>query len=65
MSEIIDQLNAALAGRYAIQRELGSGGMATVFLAQDLRAAGGEKLTETGIVIGTPAHRLITAGSRS
>lgn len=30
-------LSAALAGRYAIERELGRGGMATVYLAQDLK----------------------------
>ena len=28
---------AALAGRYTIERELGRGGMATVYLARDLR----------------------------
>jgi len=32
-----DSLNAALAGRYAIERELGSGGMATVYLAHDVK----------------------------
>src|SRR5437667_3304498 len=32
-----DQLQAALADRYALERELGHGGMATVFLARDLR----------------------------
>jgi serine/threonine-protein kinase len=33
----VAQLTAALAGRYAIERELGRGGMATVYLAQDVR----------------------------
>jgi serine/threonine-protein kinase len=32
------QLTAALAGRYVVLRELGRGGMATVYLAQDLRS---------------------------
>jgi hypothetical protein len=31
------QLNAALFGRYSIERELGAGGMATVYLANDVR----------------------------
>jgi serine/threonine-protein kinase len=35
--ESIDRLQAALTGRYAIERELGRGGMATVYLARDLR----------------------------
>jgi eukaryotic-like serine/threonine-protein kinase len=33
----LDALTAALADRYTIQRELGRGGMATVYLATDLR----------------------------
>jgi TolB-like protein/cytochrome c-type biogenesis protein CcmH/NrfG len=37
VSELRDRLQAELAGRYAIDRELGRGGMATVFLARDLR----------------------------
>lgn len=37
MPEQIDRLRSALADRYAIERELGAGGMATVYLAQDLK----------------------------
>src|SRR5919202_3197594 len=37
LSDLRAQLEAGLAGRYVIERELGRGGMATVFLAQDLR----------------------------
>ena len=37
MLEILARLKAALANRYAIDRELGHGGTATVYLAQDLK----------------------------
>src|SRR5512134_3201821 len=37
MTEIMDRLTGALADRYRIEREVGAGGMATVYLAQDLR----------------------------
>jgi len=37
MSSELDRLKSALADRYTIGRELGSGGMATVFLAKDLK----------------------------
>jgi serine/threonine-protein kinase len=36
-AELRRRLQAVLAGRYTIERELGQGGMATVFLAQDVR----------------------------
>src|ERR1039458_2378758 len=37
MTSPTDRLNTALAGRYEIERELGAGGMATVYLAEDLK----------------------------
>ena len=37
MSSTEDRLRAALADRYSLERELGAGGMATVYLAQDLK----------------------------
>jgi serine/threonine protein kinase len=37
LSDLSPRLVAALASRYAIERELGHGGMATVYLAQDLK----------------------------
>ena len=35
--DTIARLNAALAGRYTVERELGAGGMATVYLAEDIK----------------------------
>src|SRR3954467_6977802 len=37
MTDVQSHLTIALADRYRVQRELGEGGMATVYLAQDLK----------------------------
>jgi len=37
MSDPVTRLNAALEGRYAIERELGEGGMATGYLVEDIK----------------------------
>ena len=37
MTDTRSHLSTALADRYRIERELGAGGMATVYLAQDLK----------------------------
>jgi serine/threonine-protein kinase len=37
MSEQVERLASALGDRYTIERELGRGGMATVYLAEDLK----------------------------
>ncbi len=37
MTDQVERLRAALADRYRIEHELGSGGMATVYLAEDLK----------------------------
>jgi serine/threonine-protein kinase len=37
LSDLQARLQAALADRYSLDRELGAGGMATVYLAHDLK----------------------------
>jgi Tol biopolymer transport system component/tRNA A-37 threonylcarbamoyl transferase component Bud32 len=53
----LEQLTAALADRYRIEREIGRGGMATVFLAEDIRHQRHVALKllhpELGAVLGT------------
>ncbi len=56
MNDIPDHLAAALADRYRIERRLGEGGMATVYLAEDLKhdrkVAVKVLRPELGVVIG-------------
>ena len=37
MGHALEQIRRSLSDHYKVERELGSGGMATVFLAQDLK----------------------------
>jgi serine/threonine protein kinase/Tol biopolymer transport system component len=37
MADLLEQLKSALADRYTIEHEIGRGGMATVYLAEDLK----------------------------
>jgi hypothetical protein len=65
MPEIGHRLAAALADRYRIERELGAGGMATVYLAQEVgakvgaRRLGWPRTISTGPTTSAP----MTAGS--
>src|SRR5262245_21720085 len=53
-SEALAALRAALGGRYAIERELGRGGMATVYLAGDLKH-------QRTVAVTVPRHELAAA----
>ncbi len=65
MTDVFDRLRSALSDRYTIERELGSGGMATVYLAEDLkhhRIEIAAKLTHPHIL---PLHDSGVVGSYS
>src|SRR5688572_4131200 len=57
MSDALTRLRPALADRYIIDREIGAGGMATVYLAQDIKHRRKVALKvlrpELGAVLGT------------
>jgi len=55
MSDRLEALKAALAGRYDIERELGHGGMATVYLANDIRH---ERQVAVKVLLPDLAHAL-------
>src|SRR3984893_15127846 len=59
MSQPCDRLAGALAGRYAVERELGQGSMATVYLARDLRHA-----RQVAIKVLRPELVAVTGGER-
>ena len=45
--DVLTRLRADLSDRYAVERELGSGGMATVYLARDLK----HEVAELGVSV--------------
>ncbi|HET8633156.1 MAG TPA: protein kinase [Gemmatimonadales bacterium] len=58
---MLEQLNDALTGLYVVERELGRGGMATVWLARDLRheRAVALKVLEPGLAGSVGADRFV------
>ena len=62
MESLQDRLQGALTGRYTIERELGRGGMATVYLAQDLkhRRAVALKVLSSELAVGLGTDRFLS-----
>ena len=61
MAELLDRLTTALADRYRLERELGQGGMATVYLAQDLKH---HRQVAVKVLRPDPAFQQLLAGER-
>ena len=78
MSDVLERLSTALADRYRLGRELGHGGMAVVWLAEDLKhrrsvavkvlrpelaaALGAERFLREIATIGSPPATAVPAG---
>ncbi len=52
MPDLLDRLKTALPDRYAIQEELGAGGMATVYLAHNVRVRQPRALWAVALMFG-------------
>ena len=63
VSAMIDRLNNALSDRYRLDRELGAGGMATVYLAHDIKHERDVAIKVLHPDLG--ARRLRTGGQRA
>ena len=57
MNDTLSRLTAALADRYRLDRELGAGGMATVYLAHDLKHDRDDAMGFRGAPAIVPYHR--------
>jgi serine/threonine-protein kinase len=58
MPDVLSRLNAALQGRYRVESKLGEGGMATVYLADDVKH--GRKVV--GVRVTRPQKQLELGG---
>jgi len=61
MTDVLDRLKTALADRFALEREVGRGGMAAVYLATDLRHGRpvAVKVLRPEIAVGLGAERFL------
>ncbi len=68
MTDQLDRLKAGLADRYKLERQLGAGGMATVYLAEDLKhkrkVAVKVLRPELAAVLGAVPRQIVDAGEQ-